>query len=855
MSYASMAQATNTGKPQHAPKSKTGAWQKVAHPQAPSEPCAQSTGVTEATCEANTGSEGTAKQQEVEQLESHLSSSSGEPAAINEPDQKNCDAGVAKCLEGDPIPPLPLPDGFVEEKFRVDRRKLEQMMVTDVQHGATGEQFFSDIMQATSTEIDWPTKLKIGAKSKKDPHVKIRGFPVNTEKAKNLVLAVLDTKSNRVTLKMDVAHTDHSHIIGKGGTTIKRVMNETGCHIHFPDSGISTTDRRAQLERNNQVTVSGQHDAVEKARVYIRQLLPFVLQFDAPLLFQAIMLQQNPLIIQIGTTNNVQVAFSYQPSQQFGQVIRCEVRSSQSNQEGVAKAAKELTTMLFQQYPYTSFTTMDIAPQHHLFLIGRNGAIVRRVMDRTGATVQFPDTNSIAKQRGSQITIAGSVDAVCKARELLLGCLPLVLMFDVKDEDFSGLASDSTVISKLMESLDVFISIKPMQPKYRVIIKSIERNAESIYKARRCLFDAGYMRNLRDQPAPEPDFQLEGHDWPALSADCLSSLSVDNLQNVPTNQVSRPTSSSGVSRLRRGSLPNVSTSSERLPGARLNAKAATYLPTSAASLRAGAGHLSPINAVSEGTPTRSAAMPRSASYNNTASLEQYDPSAERMASQGYSKRNKSSSTTGARRGMAGSSSSGISDGSNCSLSSGASAPTVSDSPSSAELTWLRPLLTASVESVTCKELPALLQEIGVEAKYTSLFEAEEVDLATFARLTEEDLKEIGVNRFGPRKKLLFAIGQLRRLSLNEKDEQSMSICTTRKSHDDSSDSSQNGAESPSTPPSIVQSPDLSDPAEIPRQTTRTLTAPVPSTEEVVDKYALSPGKHNNPWQGKTPTKS
>ena len=29
-------------------------------------------------------------------------------------------------------------------------------------------------------------------------------------------------QSSRVTLKMDVSHTDHSHIIGKGGGNIKR---------------------------------------------------------------------------------------------------------------------------------------------------------------------------------------------------------------------------------------------------------------------------------------------------------------------------------------------------------------------------------------------------------------------------------------------------------------------------------------------------------------------------------------------------------------------------------------------------------------------------------------------------------
>lgn len=43
---------------------------------------------------------------------------------------------------------------------------------------------------------------------------------------------------------------------------------------------------------------------------------------------------------------------------------------------------------------------------------------------------------------------------------VLQGCLPLVLMFDIKEE----LEVDPQVVSSLMEQLDVFISIKP-KPK------------------------------------------------------------------------------------------------------------------------------------------------------------------------------------------------------------------------------------------------------------------------------------------------------------------------------------------------------------------------------------------------------
>ena len=74
-------------------------------------------------------------------------------------------------------------------------------------------------MDETGTTVTWPSKLKIGAKSKKDPHVKVCGNVDAVKKAKELILEKLDARSSRVTLKMDVPHTEHSHVIGKGMLT------------------------------------------------------------------------------------------------------------------------------------------------------------------------------------------------------------------------------------------------------------------------------------------------------------------------------------------------------------------------------------------------------------------------------------------------------------------------------------------------------------------------------------------------------------------------------------------------------------------------------------------------------------
>lgn len=54
--------------------------------------------------------------------------------------------------------------------------------------------FFEQIMCDTNTHITWPSKLKIGAKSKKDPHVKICGRPDDVKAAKERIMTVLDTR-------------------------------------------------------------------------------------------------------------------------------------------------------------------------------------------------------------------------------------------------------------------------------------------------------------------------------------------------------------------------------------------------------------------------------------------------------------------------------------------------------------------------------------------------------------------------------------------------------------------------------------------------------------------------------------
>ncbi|KAK9744754.1 SAM domain (Sterile alpha motif) [Popillia japonica] len=55
----------------------------------------------------------------------------------------------------------------------------------------------------------------------------------------------------------------------------------------------------------------------------------------------------------------------------------------------------------------------------------------------------------------------------------------------------------------------------------------------------------------------------------------------------------------------------------------------------------------------------------------------------------------------------------------------------------------------------------MFASLGLE-KYIGLFLSHEIDLMAFSSMTEKDLAELGVNAFGPRRKMLLAIAELKK---------------------------------------------------------------------------------------------
>uniref|UniRef100_A0A182J0X5 Uncharacterized protein n=1 Tax=Anopheles atroparvus TaxID=41427 RepID=A0A182J0X5_ANOAO len=390
------------------------------------------------------------------------------------------------------------PDDLHVERFKVDRQKLEDMIKVETYSEGmnSAEEFFTNqIMKETTTYVSWPCRLKIGAKTKKDPHIRIVGKMTDVLRAKDKVMSRLDSRGSRVIMKMDVSYTDHSFIIGRGGNNIKKIMEETATHIHFPDS-----NRSNPTEKSNQVSMCGSIDGVERARSLVRHSTPLLISFELPILAPGKTPPDNdtPYVKEVEAEYGVQVIFSTRPKLHSSLVL---VKGSEKEEQMVKEATRRLMDLMCEnmanQIPVQM--QLEISTQHHPIVLGRASSNLREIMNRTGTQIMFPDANdvNIKPIKRSQVTITGTINGVYLARQQLIGSLPIALIFDYPDNTV-----DSEEITKLMLTHDVFISVrqKSRQSTLCIVIKGIEKFIANIYEARHQLLKATGPRVVAEVP-------------------------------------------------------------------------------------------------------------------------------------------------------------------------------------------------------------------------------------------------------------------------------------------------------------------------------------------------------------------
>jgi len=433
-------------------------------------------------------------------LHPHASSFSDNQSQLSDTISESSDNATILSLSREDLTALGA--GSIREDVRVSRKKLESLILQERDLSPDDKGFMETLMENSNTYIQWPSRMKIGAKTKKDLFVRI--YAHNQEdinEAKYRVLQELGPQRDlRITLKLEVSYTDHSHLIGCRGATIRKVMEDTGCHIHFPDS-----NRMSKDHKSNQVTIAGGSiQAVEEARSRVRELSPLIFQFNLPIAQNGYEFMDpdahHIFIDNVQTNYNVQI--SVHPPNKLQQttvsVKGCEVDSAK-----IKEAVGQIINYFAPGTPASSVmmeSAIEISAIQHSFVRAINDTNVHEIMMNTGAKVIFPDLtdNNIQQIKRSRIFISGDINSVYFARQQLIGCLPLRMIFDVNDDlqldwdSVRAVGAELNVTAKLINrnrlgSGSTGATLPPPIPGRSRTLQLItaERNTGNIYEARR----------------------------------------------------------------------------------------------------------------------------------------------------------------------------------------------------------------------------------------------------------------------------------------------------------------------------------------------------------------------------------
>ncbi|KAI9575920.1 protein bicaudal C [Glossina fuscipes] len=420
------------------------------------------------------------------------------------------------------------PEELHTERFKVDRQKLEQMIKTEsyIEDLNSAEFFFESVSKRTEVHVSWPCRLKIGAKSKKDPHVRIVGKPEKVARAKELILASLDSKGTRVIMKMDVSYTDHSYIIGRGGNNIKRIMEETSTHIHFPDS-----NRSSATEKSNQVSLCGSLEGVEKARALVRLSTPLLMSFELPVMpVDSEPNRATPYVALVEEKYNVQVIFSSRPKLHSSLIL---VKGSEKDATQVQEATQTLINFSCGNIAnqISVHMQLEISPQHHDIVKGRNNANLLSIMERTKTKIIFPDLNdmNIKPLKKSQVNITGTINGVYRARQQIIGNLPIALIFDFPDNE-----NEAAFVMSLRPKDGVYIGLrqKQRQNTLAIVVKSLEKFIDKAYQARHDILSL--TTPLVKPEIPDMYFMPQDNNLRVVDLALLSSLLEVHTENQRT---------------------------------------------------------------------------------------------------------------------------------------------------------------------------------------------------------------------------------------------------------------------------------------------------------------------------------
>ncbi|GAB0100838.1 vigilin [Sergentomyia squamirostris] len=237
--------------------------------------------------------------------------------------------------------------------------------------------------------------------------VKLRGPKEDVDRcAKHLLKIVKDLQESSFIMELPIFKQFHKFIIGKGGANIKKIRDETHTKIDLPAEG----------DENEVIVITGKKENVLEARDRIKKIqdeLSDIVTEEIvipPEYYNFIIGAGGKLISAImEECGNVSIKFPTPESKSDKVTIR-------GPKEDVQKAKQQLIEMSNERQQSSYTAEVRAKQQHHKFLIGKNGASIRKIRDNTGARIVFPTSTDDDKEI---ITIIGRKDSVEAAKQQL----------------------------------------------------------------------------------------------------------------------------------------------------------------------------------------------------------------------------------------------------------------------------------------------------------------------------------------------------------------------------------------------------------------------------------------------------
>jgi len=235
--------------------------------------------------------------------------------------------------------------------------------------------------------------------------VKLRGPKDDVDRcAKHLTKMVRDMLETSYQIKLPIFKQFHKFVIGKGGANIKKIRDETDTKIDLPDSG----------SESDMITITGREANVKKAADKIQeiqsQMANIVSQdISIPAKIHNTVIGAGGKLIQSIMSECGGVAIKFpEPNSGSDKVT---IRGPGEDVEKAIKLLKELSN---EKQLSGHSIEVKAKPQHHKFLIGRQGIHIQKIRNETGARIIFPGADDTDRE---SITIIGTKEAVAKAKE------------------------------------------------------------------------------------------------------------------------------------------------------------------------------------------------------------------------------------------------------------------------------------------------------------------------------------------------------------------------------------------------------------------------------------------------------